>query len=81
MITLFKRLYQKLLYDELAVRRWARSLMFSLCGIGVAFADQLSSLIESTDAVKTIKIVGVVCGALGGAITAGEKNKKPDAKD
>lgn len=75
MIPLIKKLLRKLLYDDLAVRRWARSIMFGACGMGVAFADQLAGLIESPGVVRNIKIAGVVCGALGGAITAGEKNK------
>jgi hypothetical protein len=78
MITLVKKMFSKLLYDDMAVRRWARSALFFVGGGGIAFADQLSQLISSPEYVQRIKVLGVVCAALGGAVTAGQRNKPID---
>lgn len=75
MWTLLKNLGRKLIYDELAVRRWIRAGMLFVGTSGVAFADQVAQLIESPESVRKIKIIGVVCAAIGGAITAGERNR------
>jgi len=74
MITIIQKFVHRLLYDELAVRRWARSFTIGVATAGVGFADQLANLLESPDSARKIKIAGVVCAMLGGAITAGEKN-------
>jgi hypothetical protein len=74
MITLFRHLFSKLLYDELAVRRWLRAGLLFAGTAGVAFADQLAALVQDEGLARYLKIAGVICAAAGGAITAGEKN-------
>lgn len=76
MIPLFKHLLDKLLHDELAVRRWGRALLMAVATGGLAFADQLAQILGSE--VKAVKIAAVVAGFLSLAVTAGERNAKPD---
>jgi hypothetical protein len=74
MITLIKHMFAKLLYDELAVRRWLRAGLLFAGTAGVAFADQLAALVQDEGLARYLKIGGIVCAAAGGAVTAGEKN-------
>ena len=74
MIPLFKRLVKAMLWDELAARRWMRGMLLACSAGGIAFADQLAALLEDPELVRTIKIVALVCGFLGGALTAGQLN-------
>lgn len=78
MLTLIKNSVRKLIYDELAARRWLRSLMLFVGTSGVAFADQAAQFIEAPESARKIKIIGVVCAAIGGAITAGERNRSQE---
>lgn len=78
MIPLLKHLWDKLLHDELAVRRWGRAALMAVAGSGLAFGDQLAGLLGDSGLVQTIKIIAVVAGFLSVAITAGERNK-PEA--
>lgn len=74
MIPLVRRLFRALLWDELAVRRWLRGGALAFAAGGIAFADQLASIVGAPGAVRGIKIAAVICGFVGGAITAGERN-------
>lgn len=78
MITFLRRIFVAFLWDELAFTRWARGLMLMLAAGGMGFADQLAALIGAPGAVKTIKVAAVICGFLGGAITAGERNPREE---
>ena len=71
---MLKRVANAMLFDELAVRRWARGALLTFAAGGVAFADQLADLVHAPGAVKTIKVIAVICGFIGGAISHGEPN-------
>lgn len=75
MIPMFRRLWYRLRYDELAVQRWSRALLMGLATGGIAFGDQLAAVLGSE--VKSIKIAAVIAGFLSLMVTAGEKNEKP----
>lgn len=77
MIPLIKRLIHTFLFNEGAVVGWIRGTMLTFAVSGVAFADQLSELIGAPGYVKTIKVVAIICGFIGGVIRAGEMNAKP----
>ncbi len=81
MIPLIKELWNALLHDELKVRRWLRSLLMAFAGSGLAFADQMASAIGAPGAVKTIKIIAVICGFISVAINLGDKNPAPSQGD
>jgi len=81
-IPLIKRVFRAFLFDELAAVRWLRGATLAFAAGGLAFADQLASVIAPDGApepgvVRAIKIAAVICGFLAGAITAGERNAKP----
>ena len=80
MIPLFRSLADKLLHDELAVRRWGRALLMAIAGGGIAFGDQIAGLLGDSSLVKVIKVAAVVAGFLSLSITAGERNQEPEAK-
>ena len=76
MVPLIKRLVKALLWDELAAKRWLRGGLLTAAAGGVAFADQLATTLGDPSWVKGVKVAAIICGFLGGAITAGEKNRK-----
>lgn len=75
MIPMFRKLWFKIRYDEVAVRRWGRALLMAFAGGGIAFADQLAAITGSDG--KWIRIAAVVAGFVSVAINLGEKNEKP----
>lgn len=79
MIPLFRKLWDALLNDEMAVRRWLRAGLMAMAGSGLAFADQIAQTVGSPGAVKTVKITAVVCGFISVMINLGEKNEKGNA--
>jgi hypothetical protein len=80
MITFLRRFVVAFLWDELAFVRWARGLMLMLAAGGVGFADALAEALGSPapGTVRAIKLASLVCGFLGGAITAGQRNPKAE---
>ena len=75
MIPLVKRLIHAFLFDEGAVIGWIRGMMMMFAASGIAFADQIASVVEGGPRlVKVIKLLAIVCGFIAGAIRAGEKN-------
>jgi len=79
MIPFLKHLLQAIFTDELAFRRYGRSALMTLGASGMVFADQIDGILEGHGGlVQGIKIAAVVCAALSLAITAGEKNVKPN---
>jgi hypothetical protein len=80
MIPFFRKFFRALFFDELSFVRWARGSMILFAAGGVGFADSIAVLVGAPGAVKTIKIFALVCGFLGGAITAGERNPKDEAE-
>lgn len=73
MIPLFKKFWNALLNDEMAVKRWLRAGLMAVAGSGMMWADQLAEIIGAP--VKGLKVVAVICGALSVAINLGDKNK------
>jgi hypothetical protein len=80
-IPLVRRLADKILHDELAVRRWGRALLMAVAGGGIAFGSQLADALGDSGLTQAIKVVAIVAGFLSLAITAGEKNAKPEPID
>lgn len=77
MLTLLKRLWRKLLYDEMAVRRWGRAGLMAVAGSGLAFADGIAGVLEAPGAVRAIKLTAVIAGFLSVAINLGDRNPRP----
>lgn len=80
MFPFFKKFFHMFFYDELAFVRWMRGFFLSFGASGMAFAKEIaeSEFIEAPGLIKIIKILGVICFFIGGAITAGERNKKEE---
>lgn len=78
MLTLFRNLFKKLLYDELAVRRWARSFLIGAGVVGVGVGDQIAQLFGSPESATKIKVGIGLLAAIGGAVTAGQRNPVAD---
>lgn len=76
MLTLLKRLWRKLLYDEMAVRRWVRAGLMGLAAGGIGFADQMAGLIDAPGAVRTIKLVAAAAAFLSVSINLGDRNPR-----
>lgn len=79
MIPLVKSIVHALLWDAMAVRRWLRGAAIACATGGVAFADQIATTLAVPAAGKTIKIAALLLGFIGGAISVGEPNPKPEA--
>ena len=75
MIIFFKKFFNLFFYDELAFVRWMRGFMLMAAAGGIGFADSLAALLESPTSARYIKIVALICGFIGGTITAGQKNQ------
>jgi hypothetical protein len=75
---LLQNFFGRLWNDELFARRWGRAALMAVAAGGLAFADQLASVIDSPGAVKTIKVMAILAGLASAAITAGEKNPRPE---
>jgi hypothetical protein len=71
---LLTHLLDKLLNDEMFVRRWLRAGLFTVAGTGFAFADQIGALVAEPALVKWLKIAAVLSGGVAAAINLGEKN-------
>ena len=80
MIPLVRHLVDQILHDELAVRRWGRTVLMTIGGSGIAFADQLAAVLGdgSPGTIKAIKVIAVVSAGLALMVTAGEKNPRPE---
>ncbi len=78
MIPLIKKLWEALLHDEMAVRRWLRVVIMTIGGSGLSYADQISAAIGAPGAVKVIKVLSVICMGLSVMINLGEKNPLPE---
>jgi hypothetical protein len=68
MLPLLLRLFRAFFCDELAFRRWLRGGLFAFAGGGLAFAGQIAEVIDQPSALKTIKVISVVCGFIAGSI-------------
>ena len=77
---LLRKFWDSLVNDELAVRRWCRSLLMGVAGGGIAFGDQLAALVQHPGLITHIKVASVVAGFISLMITAGEKNPTPPAQ-
>lgn len=75
MLPFVKRVFGSFLNDELAFKRWSRAILITTAASGVGFADQMADTFNAPGAAKAVKLFAIFCGFLGGAITAGEKNK------
>jgi len=64
--------------DEEFFKRAMRPLLITFGLSGVAFADQIASVIASPRAVAWIKGTAIVFAFIGGAIKLGEKNLNAD---
>ena len=78
MFPLVKRIFHSFFLDEQAFTRWLRGGGVMLAVGGVAFADQLASVVGAPGAVKWIKIASMVAGFLGLANAAGQRNDSPE---
>lgn len=79
MKTIIVKLLHALLYDELAVRRWVRGGCIALAVGGPTLINQMSDLLGgSTKLLQALKGLTILCGFVGGAITAGERNVRPE---
>ncbi len=78
MIPFFKRFFKAFFNDELSFIRWTRGLVQTMGVSGAVYADQIAQTIGAPSAVKIIRWVAVGCAFVAGAITAGEKNPKPE---
>lgn len=80
MITLWRKFWHALLWDELAARRWLRGAVLCVGGAGITVASVGWDVAQGW----TLRdwagrlVFAAVLGA-GGMITAGEKNPKPEA--
>ena len=73
---LLRKVFDKFLNDEMAVRRWGRAALGAFATGGLAFGEQLAQLVEAPGAVKLIKLAAVVAGFLALAVNLGEPNPK-----
>lgn len=73
MLPLLRSILHAFFQDELAFRRWARGLMLAFAGGGLAFAEQIASVIEAPGAVKKIKVASIVAGFIAGAMQSSAK--------
>ncbi len=78
MLHFFYDAVREFLFDDQAFKRIMRPILITFGLSGVAFADQISSFINSPGAVRWIKLAALVCGFIGGAIKMGEKNMTPE---
>jgi hypothetical protein len=81
MIPLLRKLWNALLNDEVAVRRYLRATLMALATGGVGFADQIAAQIgpawppaELGALVMKIKIIALVSGFISVMINLGDKN-------
>jgi hypothetical protein len=74
MIPLLKKLWDSLLHDEMKVRRWLRVAVMAIGGSGLGYADQIAATINTPGAIKTIKVLAVVCMGISVMINLGDKN-------
>ena len=82
MMTWIKKFIDAFLYDEMKFRRWARTTIMALATGGLAFADQLASVVEGGPRlIKAIKVIAVVCAGISVAINLGDKNPPKEATD
>ena len=79
MITLFRKLWKKILYDEMAVVRWGRGFLLWAAGMLLAVLAYPIEVVQTW----TLRDWGYragVAGAMGfaGMMTAGQKNPPPE---
>lgn len=76
MLTLIRKLFDKILFDDKAVARWLRGTLLGFAGTGLAFSEQLAAVLPGSVAAEKIKVAAVVAGFVAGMVTAGDKNPK-----
>lgn len=78
MIPLVRSIVHALLWDAMAARRWLRGLAVTFSIGGVAFADQVAVEIGHGVAGRTVKVIALVLAFIGGSISVGQQNPKPE---
>lgn len=79
MITFIRRVFRAFFLDEQAFVRWMRGLGVTFAVGGVGFADEIAKVLNAPGYVRAIKIAALVCGFLGVANAAGQKNESAEA--
>ena len=73
MIPALRKFLHSLLFDETAFVRWVRAFILTVGASGLAYADQIASIIGAPTAVERVKKAAVVCMGLSILIGAGDK--------
>lgn len=63
-------------FNETAFLRISRALIMTIAAGGMGFAQDVASILGAPGAVKSVKIVSVVCMGLALMLGAGDKNPK-----
>lgn len=79
MITLLKKLWVKILYDEMAIARWGRGVLLWVAGMGISVLAYPIEVVQTWN-LRDWGYRLVVAGVMGGAgmVTAGQKNPPKD---
>ena len=79
MITLLKKLWKKMLYDEMAAARWIRGILLWASGMAISILAFPIEVVQ-TWGLRDWAYRAGVAGAMGaaGMITAGQKNPSPE---
>lgn len=79
MITLLKKLWSKILYDEMAVARWGRGMLLWLGGMAVSVLAYPIEVVQTwTVREWTYRIGAAAALGFAGLVTAGQKNPPPE---
>ena len=74
MIPFFRRVLRLFAYDEAFFERFFRSILMGLAGGGIAFGDQLATIVGLPGWGRAAKVAGIVAGAISLMVAAGQKN-------
>ena len=79
MIPLFRNVFKKILYDEMAAARWGRGFLLWVGGMAVSVLAYPIELVQTWGPRDWVYRVGAAAAlGMAGMITAGQKNLPPD---